>query len=104
MYFIYLCASGGGGEGWALLVCLCLEHFYKNKSIIVTELDILYREIPTGQRGEVYEVEKGRVAVILDKGEKDDSTEQDAKPPIYWIQGTLILNPPLQYNCVVHCL
>ncbi|KAL2938953.1 Protein MSP1 [Bienertia sinuspersici] len=43
------------------------------------------REISTGQRGEVYEVEKDRVAVILDKGEKDGSTEQDAKPPIYWI-------------------
>ncbi|CAO2812763.1 unnamed protein product [Amaranthus hypochondriacus] len=43
------------------------------------------REIPAGQRGEVYEVEKGRVAVILDKGEKDESTEQDAKPLIYWI-------------------
>lgn len=43
------------------------------------------REIPTGQRGEVYEVGKDRVAVILDKGEKDGGTEQDAKPAIYWI-------------------
>uniref|UniRef100_A0A803MNY4 AAA+ ATPase domain-containing protein n=1 Tax=Chenopodium quinoa TaxID=63459 RepID=A0A803MNY4_CHEQI len=43
------------------------------------------REIPTGQRGEVYEVEKDRVAVILDRGEKDGSAEEDAKPPIYWI-------------------
>ncbi|KAK9691416.1 hypothetical protein RND81_09G195400 [Saponaria officinalis] len=43
------------------------------------------REIPTGQRGEVYEVEKDRVAVILDKEEKDASSEKDAKPPIYWI-------------------
>ncbi|KAK9691415.1 hypothetical protein RND81_09G195400 [Saponaria officinalis] len=47
------------------------------------ELDT--REIPTGQRGEVYEVEKDRVAVILDKEEKDASSEKDAKPPIYWI-------------------
>lgn len=43
------------------------------------------KEILTGQCGEVYEVEKDRVAVILDKGEKDGGTEQDAKPPIYWI-------------------
>ncbi|XP_074273858.1 uncharacterized protein LOC141597328 isoform X2 [Silene latifolia] len=43
------------------------------------------RQIPTGQRGEVYEVEKDRVAVILDKEEKDASVEQDTKPPIYWI-------------------
>lgn len=43
------------------------------------------REIPTGQRGEVCEVDGERVAVILDKGEKDESTEHDAKPPIYWI-------------------
>ncbi|KAL9229931.1 hypothetical protein vseg_005344 [Gypsophila vaccaria] len=43
------------------------------------------REIPTGQRGEVYEVEKDRVAVILDREEKDASLEKDAKPPIYWI-------------------
>ncbi|KAL9229932.1 hypothetical protein vseg_005344 [Gypsophila vaccaria] len=47
------------------------------------ELDT--REIPTGQRGEVYEVEKDRVAVILDREEKDASLEKDAKPPIYWI-------------------
>uniref|UniRef100_A0A803LRX4 AAA+ ATPase domain-containing protein n=1 Tax=Chenopodium quinoa TaxID=63459 RepID=A0A803LRX4_CHEQI len=43
------------------------------------------REIPTGQCGEVYEVEKDRVAVILDRGEKDGNAEQDVKPPIYWI-------------------
>ncbi|CAO2814047.1 unnamed protein product [Amaranthus hypochondriacus] len=44
------------------------------------------REIPTGQRGEVYEVEKDRAAVILDKGGKEDGTKQDEKPAIYWIQ------------------
>lgn len=43
------------------------------------------REIPTGQRGEVCEVDGDRVAVILDKGEKDENTEHDTKPPIYWI-------------------
>ena len=46
------------------------------------------REIPTGQRGEVCEVDGDRVAVILDKGEKDENTEHDTKPPIYWIPGS----------------
>ncbi|KNA10905.1 hypothetical protein SOVF_140000 isoform A [Spinacia oleracea] len=46
------------------------------------------REILTGQRGVVYEIENERVAVILDRVEKDGSTEEDAKPPIYWIPVT----------------
>lgn len=48
------------------------------------------REILTGQRGVVYEIENERVAVILDRVEKDGSTEEDAKPPIYWIPGSFL--------------
>ncbi|TXG56898.1 hypothetical protein EZV62_018211 [Acer yangbiense] len=52
------------------------------------------RPLSSGQRGEVYEVNGDRVAVILDivgdskvnEGEKDDKvTEQLARPPVYWI-------------------
>ncbi|KAL5761348.1 hypothetical protein ACOSP7_017612 [Xanthoceras sorbifolium] len=52
------------------------------------------RPLSSGQRGEVYEMNGDRVAVILDitgdkkvnEGEKDDKgTEQLAKPPVYWI-------------------
>ncbi|XP_042494251.1 uncharacterized protein LOC122073690 isoform X2 [Macadamia integrifolia] len=49
------------------------------------------RSLSSGQRGEVYEVNGDRVAVILDTenktdGDKDDkSTEQAAQPSIYWM-------------------
>ncbi|XP_048233684.1 uncharacterized protein LOC8286329 isoform X2 [Ricinus communis] len=51
------------------------------------------RPLSSGQRGEIYEVNGDRVAVILDitsdkkeNGEKDDKLkEQSAKPPVYWI-------------------
>ncbi|XP_044489590.1 uncharacterized protein LOC123213989 [Mangifera indica] len=52
------------------------------------------RPLTSGQRGEVYEVNGDRVAVILDvgddskvnEGEKDGKVaEQSTKPPIYWI-------------------
>ncbi|KAH9625851.1 hypothetical protein KSS87_008855 [Heliosperma pusillum] len=62
---------GISSEKWRLEYLVCHES--------------MIRQIPTGQRGEVYEVEKDRVAVILDKEEKDASVEQDTKPPIYWI-------------------
>ncbi|KAH9771621.1 AAA domain-containing protein [Citrus sinensis] len=51
------------------------------------------RALSSGQRGEVYEVNGDRAAVILDisadnkgEGEKDDKVaEQPARPPVYWI-------------------
>ncbi|XP_021287629.1 uncharacterized protein LOC110419073 isoform X1 [Herrania umbratica] len=52
------------------------------------------RPLSSGQRGEVYEVDGDRVAVILDicsnnkaKGEEKDekSTKNSASPPVYWI-------------------
>ncbi|XP_031272367.1 uncharacterized protein LOC116130829 isoform X1 [Pistacia vera] len=52
------------------------------------------RPLTSGQRGEVYEVNGNRVAVILDIGgdskvnesEEDDKVaEQSTKPPVYWI-------------------
>ncbi|MBA0834458.1 hypothetical protein Goarm_006811, partial [Gossypium armourianum] len=51
------------------------------------------RSLCSGQRGEVYEVNGDRVAVILDistddraKEEKDEkSTEESASPPVYWL-------------------
>ncbi|XP_012438114.1 uncharacterized protein LOC105764155 isoform X1 [Gossypium raimondii] len=51
------------------------------------------RPLCSGQRGEVYEVNGDRVAVILDistdnraKEEKDEkSTEESASPPVYWL-------------------
>ncbi|XP_043717367.1 uncharacterized protein LOC122665308 isoform X2 [Telopea speciosissima] len=50
------------------------------------------RSLSSGQRGEVYEVNGDRVAVILDNtenktdGDKDEkNTEQAAQPSIYWI-------------------
>ncbi|GAB4850646.1 hypothetical protein Ancab_029957 [Ancistrocladus abbreviatus] len=49
------------------------------------------RDLSSGQRGEVYEVDGDRVAVILDTsyntkngGEKDEKTE-DVEPSVYWI-------------------
>ncbi|XP_023004444.1 uncharacterized protein LOC111497752 isoform X1 [Cucurbita maxima] len=50
------------------------------------------RPLSNGQRGEVYEVDGDRVAVILDMhdvkpdGDKDETSSKSAsKPPIYWI-------------------
>ncbi|XP_021287638.1 uncharacterized protein LOC110419073 isoform X2 [Herrania umbratica] len=52
------------------------------------------KPLSSGQRGEVYEVDGDRVAVILDicsnnkaKGEEKDekSTKNSASPPVYWI-------------------
>lgn len=55
------------------------------------------RPLSNGQRGEVYEVDGDRVAVILDvndvkpDGNKDEkSSESPPKPPIYWIHGNFI--------------
>lgn len=57
------------------------------------------RPLTSGQRGEVYEVNGDRVAVILDivgdskvsEGEKDDKVaEQSTKPLIYWIDGNIL--------------
>ncbi|MBA0772682.1 hypothetical protein Gotri_008021, partial [Gossypium trilobum] len=53
------------------------------------------RPLCSGQRGEVYEVNGDRVAVILDistdnraKEEKDEkSSEESASPPVYWLNG-----------------
>ncbi|XP_050231999.1 uncharacterized protein LOC126680824 isoform X2 [Mercurialis annua] len=52
------------------------------------------RPLPSGQRGEVYEVNGDQVAVILDiisdnqeNGQRDEKLEeQPAKPPLYWIK------------------
>ncbi|KAJ9549341.1 hypothetical protein OSB04_021884 [Centaurea solstitialis] len=50
------------------------------------------RPLATGQRGEIYEINGERVAVILDSTEDkaedvkdDEKLEQSAKPSIYWI-------------------
>ncbi|GMH11924.1 hypothetical protein Nepgr_013765 [Nepenthes gracilis] len=50
------------------------------------------RELSSGQRGEIYEVNGDRVAVILDisnntriEADKDEKIEQDSKPSVYWI-------------------
>ncbi|CAI9283694.1 unnamed protein product [Lactuca saligna] len=40
------------------------------------------RPLGTGQRGEIYEISRERVAVILDSTEDND---QSAKPSIYWL-------------------
>ncbi|KAA3462511.1 P-loop containing nucleoside triphosphate hydrolases superfamily protein isoform 1 [Gossypium australe] len=55
--------------------------------------EMMERPLCSGQRGEVYEVNGDRVAVILDistdnraKEEKDEkSTEESASPPVYWL-------------------
>ncbi|KAL5703801.1 hypothetical protein ACHQM5_022308 [Ranunculus cassubicifolius] len=46
------------------------------------------RSLPSGQRGEVYEVNGDRVAVVLDSKDKkpaEDQTDEEAKSSIYWI-------------------
>lgn len=56
---------------------------------------IFCRPLTNGQRGEVYEVNGDRVAVILDinedsanEGEVENLNGDHRKPPIYWIHGT----------------
>ncbi|WRX13684.1 ATPase [Theobroma cacao] len=66
--------------------------------VLVSECDLhltqVQRPLASGQRGEVYEVDGDRVAVILDissnnkakEEEKDEkSTKNSASPPVYWI-------------------
>ncbi|KAG4386667.1 hypothetical protein GLYMA_11G101600v4 [Glycine max] len=62
---------------------------YIGPSVKVTDED---RPLTKGQRGEVYEVNGDRVAVILDinedrvnKGEVENLNDDHTKPPIYWI-------------------
>lgn len=59
---------------------------------------IYCRPLTKGQRGEVYEVNGDRVAVILDinedrvnEGEVENLNEDHTKPPIYWIHGKFFL-------------
>lgn len=57
----------------------------------------LFRPLSNGQRGEVYEVNGDKVAVILDIEEKnanegeEDKLKEPSKPPIHWLDGTLFL-------------
>lgn len=61
----------------------------------INVFDVMFRPLSNGQRGEVYEVNGDRVAVILessenktDEGIRDEKlTELSAKPSVYWIQG-----------------
>lgn len=62
---------------------------YIGPSVQVTDDD---RPLTKGQRGEVYEVNLDRVAVILDinedrvnEGEVENHNDDSTKPPIYWI-------------------
>ncbi|KAL2329131.1 hypothetical protein Fmac_022558 [Flemingia macrophylla] len=62
---------------------------YIGPSVQVTDED---RPLTKGQRGEVYEVNGDRVAVILDinenrvsEGEVENLNDDRTKPPIYWI-------------------
>lgn len=57
-----------------------------------------YRPLANGQRGEVYEVNGDRVAVILDISEdRENEVELESvnndgrKPPVYWINGMFFL-------------
>lgn len=68
------------------------------------------RALSSGQRGEVYEVNGDRAAVILDisadnkgEGEKDDKVaEQPARPPVYWIDGNILKSVRnICYNFIV---
>ncbi|CAK7337968.1 unnamed protein product [Dovyalis caffra] len=72
----------------------------------------VFRPLSSGQRGEVYEVNGDRVAVILDtgndnkgnEGEKDEKlTEQPAKAPVYWIDAKDIEHDPdtLTEDCYI---
>lgn len=47
----------------------------------------LFRPLVSGQRGEVYEINGERVAVIMDSTE--DDIEQPSKPSICWILGKI---------------
>ena len=63
------------------------------------QFDNIFRPLSSGQRGEVYEVNGDRVAVILDAGEnktdegkKDEKpVEESVKPSVYWIHGIFCL-------------
>jgi len=59
---------------------------------------IYCRPLTNGQRGEVYEVNGDRVAVILDinedkvnEGEVENFNDDHAKPPVFWIHGKFFL-------------
>lgn len=68
-----------------------------NVVVIWKHVSCVCRPLSNGQRGEVYEVDGDRVAVILDMHDvkpdvdKDEtSSESASKPPIYWIHGNFI--------------
>lgn len=68
------------------------------KFLIVSDRTVTsFRALSKGQRGEVYEVNGDRAAVILDIGEvkvndvskEDKEPEQPEKPPVYWLDGNI---------------
>lgn len=62
------------------------------------QYDTCGRPLTSGQRGEIYEVNEDRVAVILDinesregEGEKDENAAEKArKTSVYWINGIFL--------------
>lgn len=77
-------------------------------SIIVSDQTVTsFRALSKGQRGEVYEVNGDRAAIILDIGEdkvndagkEDKKPEQPEKPPVYWIHGKISFLKMLKFAC-----
>lgn len=82
-----------------LIILEFFHHFDETNVCCECDLKTCFtcRPLSNGQRGEVYEVDGDRVAVILDvndvksDGNKDEkSSESPLKPAIYWIHGNFI--------------
>lgn len=76
---------------------------FKHPNFDIVALLLMFdvcRPLCNGQRGEVYEVNGEKVAVILDissdnraKEERDEkSTEESASPPVYWLNGIYFMS------------
>ena len=79
--------------------CILMKPAYV---VIWKVVSCICRPLSNGQRGEVYEVDGDRVAVILDVNDvkpdgdtEEKSSESPPKPPIHWIQGDFIFQVKL---------
>ncbi|RZC49221.1 hypothetical protein C5167_017647 [Papaver somniferum] len=61
------------------------------------------RPLPTGQCGEVYQVNGGRVAVVLDSTSHEEADEA-AEPSVYWIPSEHIEHDPEDCNIAIDTL
>ncbi|MCL7027419.1 hypothetical protein MKW94_028566, partial [Papaver nudicaule] len=62
------------------------------------------RPLPTGQCGEVYQVNGDRVAVALDTTGDEKEADEDAEPSVYWIPSEHVEHDPDDCNIAIDTL